>query len=83
MGADHVCTPDKLHLEAARLTGARRLVGRVSGELLLGGLDGVLDCVGSSASLQAAVSVARPRGVVTLVGMPGHVSVDLAPGVAA
>ena len=78
MGADHVCTPDKLHLEAARLTGARRLVGRISGELLLGGVDGVLDCVGSSASLQAAVSVARPRGVVTLVGMPGSVSVDLA-----
>ncbi|MEA2179217.1 MAG: hypothetical protein QOG77_2514 [Solirubrobacteraceae bacterium] len=78
LGADHTCTPDKLALEAARLTGARRLVGRISGELLLGGLDGVLDCVGSSASLQAAVSVARPRGVVTLVGMPGHVSVDLA-----
>ena len=78
MGADHVCTPDRLHLEAARLTGARRLVGRISGELLLGGLDGVLDCVGSSASLQAAVSAARPRGIVTLVGMPGHVSVDLA-----
>jgi len=77
-GADHTCTPDKLHLEAARLTGARRLVGRIGGELLLGGLDGVLDCVGSSASLQAAVSAARPRGVVTLVGMPGHVSVDLA-----
>jgi threonine dehydrogenase-like Zn-dependent dehydrogenase len=78
MGADHVCTPDKLHLEAARLTGARRVVGRITGELLLGGVDGVLDCVGSSASLQAAVSVARPRGVVTLVGMPGSVSVDLA-----
>ena len=78
LGADHTCTPDKLHLEAARLTGARRLVGRITGELLLGGLDGVLDCVGSSASLQAAVSVARPRGVVTLVGMPGGVSVDLA-----
>jgi threonine dehydrogenase-like Zn-dependent dehydrogenase len=78
LGADHTCTPDRLALEAARLTGARRLVGRISGELLLGGVDGVLDCVGSSASLQAAVSVARQRGVVTLVGMPGNVSVDLA-----
>jgi threonine dehydrogenase-like Zn-dependent dehydrogenase len=78
MGADHTCTPDRLHLEAARFTGARRLVGRISGELLLGGCDGVLDCVGSSASLQAAVSATRPRGVVTLVGMPGQVSVDLA-----
>jgi threonine dehydrogenase-like Zn-dependent dehydrogenase len=78
LGADHTCTPDRIALEAARLTGARRLVGRISGELLLGGVDGVLDCVGSSASLQAAVSVARPQGVVTLVGMPGEVSVDLA-----
>jgi threonine dehydrogenase-like Zn-dependent dehydrogenase len=77
MGADRTCAPADLHLEAARMTGGRRLVGRISGELLLGGLDGVLDCVGSSASLQAAVSATRPRGVVTLVGMPGNVSVDL------
>ena len=59
-------------------TGARRLVGRISRRAVARRLDGVLDCVGSSASLQAAVSAARPRGVVTLVGMPGHVSVDLA-----
>jgi threonine dehydrogenase-like Zn-dependent dehydrogenase len=77
LGADHACPPDRLHLEAARLTGGRRLVGRLGGELLLGGLDGVLDCVGSSASLQAAVSATRARGTITLVGMPGNVSVDL------
>jgi len=77
-GADAVCAPDAVHREVARLTGARRLVGRLGDELLLGGADTVLDCVGSSASLQAAVTVTRARGAVVLVGMPGRVTVDLA-----
>jgi threonine dehydrogenase-like Zn-dependent dehydrogenase len=76
LGADHVCSPDRLHLDGARVTGARRIVGRLAGELLLGGFDRVLDCVGSSASLQAAVTVTRPGGTVVLVGMPGVVSLD-------
>ena len=78
LGADAVCPPERLHLETARLTGARRLVGRLGDELLLGGADAVLDCVGSSASLQGAVTVTRGRGAVVLVGMPGPVRVDLA-----
>ena len=77
LGADHACTPEQLAIEAARLTGARRLVGHLGRELLLGGLDCVLDCVGSGASLEAAVTVTRPRGTVTLVGMPGQVRADL------
>jgi threonine dehydrogenase-like Zn-dependent dehydrogenase len=76
-GADHTCPPDLVHLEGARLTGARRLVGRVAGELLLGGFDAVLDCVGSGSSLQAAVTVTRARGTVVMVGMPGAVALDL------
>lgn len=76
-GADHACPPDRLHFEGARLTGARRLVGRLGRELLVGGFDVVLDCVGSGASLQAAVSAARPRARVLLVGMPGDLKVDL------
>jgi len=78
-GADHVCAPDRLHLEGARITGARRLVGHGGRELLLGGFDAVLDCVGSGASVEAAVAAVRPRGAVVLVGMPERVSVDLAP----
>jgi threonine dehydrogenase-like Zn-dependent dehydrogenase len=79
LGADDACTPERFALEAARLTGGRRLVGPVGGELLLGGLDAVLDCVGSSASLRAAVATTRPRGTVVMVGMPGAVGVDLSP----
>jgi threonine dehydrogenase-like Zn-dependent dehydrogenase len=79
LGADHACTPDRLADEGARLTGARRLVGHGGRELLLGGFDRVLDCVGSGASLAAAIAITRPRGRVVLVGMPGELRADLAP----
>jgi threonine dehydrogenase-like Zn-dependent dehydrogenase len=59
------------------MTGARRLVGYGNRELLLGGFDTVVDCVGSGASLEAGVAAVKPRGTVLLVGMPGHVSADL------
>jgi threonine dehydrogenase-like Zn-dependent dehydrogenase len=78
LGADLTCTPDRLAAEGARLTGARRLVGHGGRELLLGGFDRVLDCVGSGASLEAATAVCRPRGRVVLVGMPGEIQADLA-----
>ena len=78
LGADDVCPPDRAHVEGARITGARRLVGHQGRELLLGGFDRVLDCVGSGASLEQAITVARPRGRVVLVGMPGELKADLA-----
>ena len=77
-GADDVCAPDRLHIEGARITGARRLVGHQGRELLLGGFDRVLDCVGSGASLEQATTITRPRGRVILVGMPGKLETDLA-----
>ncbi|WP_196807380.1 zinc-dependent alcohol dehydrogenase [Candidatus Solirubrobacter pratensis] len=77
-GADDVCSPDRIHVEGARLTGARRLVGHQGRELLLGGFDRVLDCVGSGASLEQATTIARPRGRVVMVGMPGKLETDLA-----
>ncbi len=39
----------------------------------------VFDCVGSAASLTASLALVRQGGTVVLVGMPGRVSVDLAP----
>ena len=38
----------------------------------------MLDCVGSGASIEAAITATRPRGTVVLAGMPGAVSADLA-----
>lgn len=78
LGADATCLPGRLQLEGVRMTGARRLVGHLGRELLLGGFDAVFDCVGSGESLESAVASVRPRGRVMLVGMPGRISADLA-----
>ncbi len=46
---------------------------------LAGGLDQVVDCVGSPASLAQALRICRPGGTVHLVGMAGVTTVDLTP----
>ncbi len=55
--------------------------GGASGETatLSGGADIVIDCVGSAQSIEQSLAMVRPRGTVALVGMPGKVTVDLAP----
>jgi NADPH:quinone reductase-like Zn-dependent oxidoreductase len=55
--------------------------GGASGETatLSGGADVVIDCVGSAQSIEQSLAMVRPRGTVALVGMPGKVTVDLAP----
>jgi threonine dehydrogenase-like Zn-dependent dehydrogenase len=77
-GADDVCPPERVYIEGARITHSRRLVGHGNRELLLGGFDRVLDCVGSGASIEQAITITRPRGRVVLVGMPGELKADLA-----
>ena len=39
----------------------------------------VIDCVGSAESIAQSLAMVRPRGTVALVGMPGKVTIDLAP----
>jgi threonine dehydrogenase-like Zn-dependent dehydrogenase len=55
--------------------------GGVAGETatLSGGADVVIDCVGSAASISESLAMVRPRGTVALVGMPGKMTIDLAP----
>jgi threonine dehydrogenase-like Zn-dependent dehydrogenase len=74
LGADVVAQPGELRRAVRRAT--RSLV---VGDRLADGADVVIDCVGSSESLEEALSIVRPRGRIVLVGMPGHVSVDLTP----
>lgn len=74
LGADTVVPPDQLARAVRRRAGSLVLAGR-----LTGGADVVFDCVGSSESLTQALAMVRPRGRVVAVGMPGIVSVDLAP----
>ena len=64
-GADDVCAPGPRCTSRARASPARAGWSAIGGrELLLGGFDRVLDCVGSGASLEQAITVdaaARPR----------------------
>ncbi len=74
LGADAVVAPDQLARAVRRRSGSLVLAGR-----LTNGADVVFDCVGTSESLTHALAMVRPRGRVVLVGMPGRVSIDLAP----
>lgn len=74
LGADHVVAPDQLSRTVRRSTGSLVLGGRLNE-----GADVVFDCVGSAESISEALAMVRARGTVVLVGMPGKVSVDLAP----
>ena len=72
LGADVVAEPDEVARAVRRAT--RSLA---YGDVLTGGADVVLDCVGTEASVQESIAVTRPRGRVSLVGMAGSVRLDL------
>lgn len=72
LGADQVVAPGELGRAVRRASGSFLI-----GDDLSGGADVVIDAVGSAASIDEAIGMARPRGRVVLVGMPGRVSVDL------
>jgi threonine dehydrogenase-like Zn-dependent dehydrogenase len=74
LGADVVVEPGESMRAVRRVTGSMRVGARLSG-----GADVVIDCVGSEASVAEDLAVARPGGVVVLLGMPATVSVDLTP----
>jgi threonine dehydrogenase-like Zn-dependent dehydrogenase len=74
LGADTVVAPDQLARAVRRRAGSLVLAGR-----LTEGADVVFDCVGSAESLHQSLAMVRPRGRVVLVGMPGKISIDLAP----
>ncbi len=73
LGATAVVEPGEL----------RRAVRRTSGSWILdtgqltGGAPIVFDCVGSATSIEEALAVVAPGGTVVLLGMPGHVGLDL------
>jgi threonine dehydrogenase-like Zn-dependent dehydrogenase len=73
LGADVVCEPQELGRHIRSATGSWVLDG---GQLTCGA-DHVVDCVGSSDSLQQALDVVAPGGTVHAVGMPGTTTLDL------
>ena len=82
LGAASAISPDQLVRAVRRQSGSLSLShprpGRASGPLT-GGAHVVFDCVGSADSIAQCLEMVRPRGRVVLIGMPGHVHVDLAP----
>lgn len=78
LGATQVVDPSALRRAVRRSTGSLA-IGDGDLDRLTGGADVVFDCVGSSDSIQAALSFTRPGGRIVLVGMPAVVKVDLTP----
>ncbi|MGO8861028.1 MAG: zinc-dependent alcohol dehydrogenase [Acidimicrobiales bacterium] len=80
LGATEALAPDQLP-RAVRRQSRSLSFGGVPGETatLSGGADVVIDCVGSAESIAQSIAMVRPRGTVALVGMPGRVTLDLAP----
>jgi len=72
LGADIVCAPDELPRVARRVTGSMAV-----GNQLTNGVGQVVDCVGSSTSIEQALKIAAPGGDVLLVGMPAKVTLEL------
>ncbi len=80
MGSTEALPPDQL-ARAVRRRSRSLSYGGSSGTTgtLSSGADVVFDCVGSPESIAQSLALVRPRGTVALVGMPGRVTVDLAP----
>jgi threonine dehydrogenase-like Zn-dependent dehydrogenase len=65
---------DDLDRAVRRHTGSLQASGQITG-----GVGAVFDCVGSDASLEQALRIVAPGGMVVLVGMAGRTTVDLTP----
>ena len=74
LGADLVVEAGEVRRAVRRATSSLRI-----GDSLSGGVDVVVDCVGSQASLAEDLAVVRPGGTVVLLGMPSTVLIDLTP----
>jgi threonine dehydrogenase-like Zn-dependent dehydrogenase len=80
LGCTEALAPDQLARSVRRHTRSLSYGGAPGVTATLsGGADVVLDCVGSPESIAQSLGMVRPRGTVSLVGMPGKVTVDLAP----
>ena len=77
LGAARVVPPgDDLLPRLAELTGGR-VTGERSAQVVWGGFPHVVEAVGSPATFDTALKVARQGGVVTLLGAVNRVKVDL------
>lgn len=75
LGASAVVAPGELDRAVRSRTGSMLL----DNGQLTGGIEAVVDCVGSADSLAQALRVTAPGGTVHAVGMPGVTTLDLTP----
>jgi threonine dehydrogenase-like Zn-dependent dehydrogenase len=72
LGATEVIDPNEVTRAVRRLRGAKLI-----GNYVTDGVDAVFDCVGTSSSITQSFEVVKPRGTVSLIGMPDNVSLNL------
>jgi threonine dehydrogenase-like Zn-dependent dehydrogenase len=75
LGASTVVAPEELD----RLVRARSGSMRYDSGQLSGGIEAVVDCVGSPESIAQGLRITAPGGTIHAVGMPGVTTVDLTP----
>jgi threonine dehydrogenase-like Zn-dependent dehydrogenase len=78
LGARTVVEPNELVRAVRRRRGSMALGTGVI-DMVTDGVAVVYDCVGTSDSIQTAIGVLAPAGTLRLVGMAGHVELDLTP----
>jgi threonine dehydrogenase-like Zn-dependent dehydrogenase len=72
LGVDDVLSPNRgRYADFCELTGAESHQPELGQQVLIGGVDVTLDCIGSSVTIDDALRFTRAGGEVILVGMPG------------
>ncbi len=72
LGADDVLSPNRDRYAAfCERTGATSHQPELGQQVLIGGVDVTLDCIGSSTTIDDALRFTRAGGEIILVGMPG------------
>ncbi|QIN83604.1 zinc-binding dehydrogenase [Rubrobacter tropicus] len=75
LGADEVVHPKQTYSDLPEMLGTEALKPELGKPVVMGGADNVLECVGSSGTMEDALRLTRPGGKVALVGMPAARSV--------
>jgi threonine dehydrogenase-like Zn-dependent dehydrogenase len=71
LGADEVVHPKETYTTLPKMLGTEAYRPELGKPVVMGGVDRVFECVGSSGTMEDAARLTKPGGEVTLVGMPG------------
>ena len=71
LGADEVVYPKETYTLLPEVLGTETHEPELGKPVVMGGAEKVFECVGSSSTMEDAIRLTKPGGVVSLVGMPG------------